>query len=46
MSFKEATQISNMKQRLRKLIALASQLLGATRIGEALLEAVIQGGWR
>ena len=33
-----------MKQRLRKLIALASQLLGATRIGEALLEAVIQGG--
>ena len=44
MSFKEATQISNMKQRLRKLIALASQLLGGTRIGEAVLEAVIQGG--
>ena len=33
-----------MKQRLRKLIALASQLFGATRIGEAVLEAVIQGG--
>ena len=44
MSFKEATQILNMKQRLRKLIALVSQLLGATRIGEAVLEAIIQGG--
>ena len=33
-----------MKQRLRQLIALASQLFGATRIGEAVLEAVIQGG--
>jgi FkbM family methyltransferase len=33
-----------MKQRLRKLIALASQLFGVTRIGEAVLEAVIQGG--
>lgn len=32
-----------MKQHLRKLIALASQLFGATRIGEAVLEAVIQG---
>lgn len=32
-----------MKQ-LTKLIALASQLFGATRIGEAVLEAVIQGG--
>ena len=30
-----------MKQSLRKLIALASQLFGATRIGEAVLEAVI-----
>ena len=33
-----------MKQRLRKLIAYASQLFGATRIGEPVLEAVIQGG--
>ena len=44
MSFKEATQISNMKQRLRKLIALALQLFSGTRIGEAVLEVVIQGG--
>jgi len=33
-----------MKQRLRKLIALALQLFSGTRIGEAVLEMVIQGG--
>jgi FkbM family methyltransferase len=33
-----------MKKHLRKLISSATRLIGASRVGEAMLEAVLQGG--
>jgi hypothetical protein len=33
-----------MKKHLRKLISSATRLIGASRVGEAILEAVLQGG--
>ena len=37
-------RIESVKKRLKNLIASAARLLGTTRLGEAMLEAVLQGG--
>jgi len=44
LSLEKTVKIRIMKKHLRKLIASATRLIGASQAGEAVLEAILQGG--